>query len=171
MLSLSDAEQKAAFLVERARRAGADAADVLYAGQASTGVEVRLGALQDVSRSEGEEIGLRFFLGRRSASVSSSDLSDDALGSLVDRAAAMAREAPEDPFAGLAPQPLLMTGPGAETDGDDGGDPSPAELKARALATEEAARGVAGVTNSEGASVCLLYTSPSPRDRQKSRMP
>jgi PmbA protein len=65
----------------------------------------------------------------------------------------MAAEAPEDPFAGLAPEPLLMTGPGAEMDGDDDGDPSPAELKARALATEDAARGVAGVTNSEGASV------------------
>jgi PmbA protein len=153
MLNLSDAEKKAAALVERARRAGADAADALYFGQASTGVEVRLGALEDVSRSEGEEIGLRFFLGRRSASVSSSDLSDDALLALVERAAAMAAEAPEDPFAGLAPEPLLMTGPGAEMDGDDDGDPSPAELKARALATEDAARGVAGVTNSEGASV------------------
>jgi PmbA protein len=153
MLNLSDAEQKAAALIERARRAGADAADVLYFGQASTGVEVRLGALEDVSRSEGEEIGLRFFLGHRSASVSSSDLADDALFSLVERAAAMAAEAPEDPFSGLAPESLLMTGAGAEMDGDDGGDPSPAELKARALATEEAARAVAGVTNSEGASV------------------
>jgi PmbA protein len=153
MLSVSEAEKKTAFLIERARRAGADAADALYFGDSSTGVQVRLGELEDVSRSEGEEIGLRFFLGRRSASTSSSDLSDDALAALVERASAMAREAPEDPHSGLAPQDRLMTGPLPDLDGDDGFDPAPAELKARALAAEEAARGVAGVTNSEGASV------------------
>src|SRR5688572_33125595 len=99
MLSVENAEARAAALVERARKAGADAADAIYIGDSSTGVQVRLGELEDVERSEGEEIGLRFFIGRRSASVSSSDLSDEAMEALVDRAAAMAREAPEDAFA------------------------------------------------------------------------
>src|SRR5438067_1994455 len=103
MLSISEAEARAASLVEAARKAGPDAADALYIGDASTGVEVRLGALEDVQRSEGEEIGLRVFFGRRSATVSSSDLSRDALAALVERVVAMAREAPEDPYAGLAP--------------------------------------------------------------------
>ena len=151
MLTVAEAEARAAALVGRAARAGADAADALYVGEASTGVQVRLGELEDVERSEGEQLGLRFFLGRRSASVSSSDLSDEALEALVERASAMAREAPEDPYAGLAPEELLLRGPAADVAGDDGRDPSPAELKARALATEDAARGVAGVTNSEGA--------------------
>ena len=62
------------------------------------------------SRSEGEEIGLRVFVGQRSASVSSSDLSADALAALVERAVAMAREAPEDPYAGLAPEDRLLRG-------------------------------------------------------------
>ena len=153
MLTVSEAEARAAALIEAAGRAGADSADVLYVGDASTGVQVRLGELEDVERSEGEEIGLRFFVGSRSASVSSSDLSAEALAALVERAAAMAREAPEDPYAGLAPEERLMRGEGAEVDGDDGRDPSPAELKARALATEDAARSVPGITNSEGASV------------------
>src|SRR4051812_5298223 len=151
MLSVSEAEARVAALIARARRAGADAADALYFGDASSGVQVRLGALEDVSRSEGEEIGLRFFLGRRSASVSSSDLSEEALAALVERAAAMAREAPEDPYAGLAPEELLMRGAALDLDGDDGRELPAAELKARALVTEEAARAVAGVTNSEGA--------------------
>jgi PmbA protein len=116
-------------------------------------VQVRLGALEDVERSEGEEIGLRFFAGTQSASVASSDLSDDALSALVERAAAMAREAPEDPFAGLAPEDRLMRDGGPDVDGDDGRDPAPTELKARAHAIEDAARSVAGVTNSEGAGV------------------
>jgi PmbA protein len=153
MLSISEAEARAAALVERAARAGADAADVLYSANASTSVQVRLGELEDVSRSEAESIGLRLFVGSRSASVSSSDLSDDALASLVERAAAMAREAPEDPWAGLAPEERLMREESPDIDADDGADPSPLELKARSLATEEAGRGVAGITNSEGAAL------------------
>lgn len=151
MLSITEAEARAAALVERAAQAGADAADALYYADASTGVQVRLGELEDVSRSESEAISLRFFAGRRSASVTSSDLSDEALGALVERAAAMAREAPEDPWSGLAPADRLLSGAGPDVEGDDGADPSPVELKARALAVEEAGRSVAGITNSEGA--------------------
>jgi len=153
MLSVSEAEGRAAALIEAARRAGADAADVLYIGDSATEVQVRLGELEDVTRSEGEEIGLRFFAGSRSASVSSSDLSADALAALVERAAAMAREAPEDPYAGLAPQDRLYRGGAPDLEADDGADPSPVALKAQALAIEEAARSVPGITNSEGAGV------------------
>ncbi|PWG01900.1 TldD/PmbA family protein [Sphingosinicella humi] len=165
MLDVKDAEARAASLVEAARKAGADAADVLYIGDAATEVQVRLGELEDVQRSEGEEIGLRFFLGKRSASVSSSDLSEEALSALVERAAAMAREAPEDDSAGLAPEDRLLRGAGVDVDGDDGRDPSPADLKERALAAEAAARSIEGITNSEGAalsagrSVIALATS------------
>jgi PmbA protein len=151
MLSISEAEARAAALVERAKRAGADAADVLYYADSSTGVQVRLGELEDVSRAEGETIELRFFAGRRSATVSSSDLSADAQSALVERASAMAREAPEDPWSGLAPEERLLRGPGPDVEADDGADPSPLELKARAFAIDEAGRGVAGITNSEGA--------------------
>jgi PmbA protein len=165
MLSTSEAEDRASSLVEAARKAGADAADALYVGDGSTAVQVRLGALEDVQRSEGEEIGLRFFVGARSATVSSSDLSREALAALVDRAAAMAREAPEDPYAGLAPADRLLNGGAPDLESDDGADPAPVELKARALAMEEAARSVAGITNSEGSaatagrSVVALATS------------
>jgi len=152
MLKVDEAEARAGALIEAARRAGADAADVLYAGEASLGISVRLGELEDVGRSEGEEIGLRVFVGQRSASVSSSDLSQGALAELVERAVAMAREAPEDPHAGLAPEELLFRGELLPLEGDDGADPSPADLKEHALATEEAARAVPGITNSEGAS-------------------
>ncbi|WP_442679867.1 TldD/PmbA family protein [Sphingomonas sp. ASY06-1R] len=151
MFSVSEAENRVADLVAAAQRAGADAADAVYYRNASTEVQVRLGTLEDVGRSDGEEIGLRLFVGKRSASVSSSDLSGDALSALVERAVAMAREAPDDDYAGLAPADRLLTGEAIHIDGDDGADPAPAELKARALAAEETARAIAGVTNSEGA--------------------
>src|SRR3954465_2746139 len=138
MLSVSEAEARVAAMIERARRAGADAADALYYADASSGVQVRLGELEDVSRSEGEEIGLRFFVGTRSASVSSSDLSRDAMAALVERAAAMAPGAPEGPFARRAPEDRLLNGNGPDVDGDDGKDPLPADLKERALRMEDA---------------------------------
>ena len=152
MLDVDNARAMAAALVDRAIAAGADAADALYAGSASTSVQVRLGELEQVNRSEGEEIGLRLFRGRRSATVASSDFSEQALAALVERAAAMAAEAPEDPYAGLAPEDRLLRGQAPEIDADDGQSVDPAELKARALAAEDSARAVAGVTNSSGGS-------------------
>jgi PmbA protein len=110
MLTPNEAQDRATSLISHARRAGANAADAVYAASGSTDVQVRLGALEDVQRSENEEIGLRVFIGKRSATASSSDLSIDALAALAERAVAMAREAPEDEFAALAPEdPLTLT--------------------------------------------------------------
>lgn len=152
MLTVDQAQSQVADLIAAARRAGADAGDALYVCNASTQVQIRLGQLEDVERSEGEEIGLRVFVGSRSASVSSSDLSREALSALVDRAVAMAREAPEDPWSGLAPEDRLLKDEPPAVDGDDGADPSPTALRDRASAAEDAARAVEGVTNSEGGS-------------------
>jgi len=151
MLEPAAARDRAASLVELAKRNGADAADAVYVGDRSQSVSVRLGQLEDVHRSEGEEIGFRVFIGKRNATVASSDLSKEAMQTLVERALAMAAEAPEDQYAGLAPEELLFRGAPADLDLDDGGDPDPAELRERALAAEDAARAVEGVTNSGGA--------------------
>ncbi len=152
MLDPASASDTLLALIEQARRAGADAADAVYVGDRSTSVGVRLGALEDVSRAEGQEIGLRLFVGQRNAAVASSDLSRDSLSALVERAMAMARAAPEDQYAGLAPQEMIMSGPRTHLDLDDGGDPDPVDLRLRAEAAEDAARSVAEITNSNGAS-------------------
>ena len=150
MLELPRAQSLAESLVSRAIAAGATAADSLYAGDASASVEVRMGELDNVNSAEGERIGLRLFVGQRSASVASSDLSEDSMAVLVDRCLAMAREAPEDPYAGLAPSDLLELGKPPETDSFDSASQSPADLRKRALEAEAAALGVPGVTNSGG---------------------
>ena len=151
MQSPENARRIAESLVERGVAAGATAADALYAGDRSSSVEVRLGDIDSVSRSEGEQIGLRLFVGQRSATVASSDLSDEALGVLVERCLAMAKEAPEDSFAGLAPNELLQRGEVPDLDAEDRQEPDPTELRARALETEQSALAVEGVTNSSGA--------------------
>lgn len=150
MLTPDQARDRAADIVSRAAKAGADAADAVFAADASIDLSVRLGALEDVGRSEAEELGLRVFVGRRSATVSTSDLSDTAVAALVERAVAMAREAPEDKWSGLAPQERLMHGAPPLLDLDDGGTLTPTELRELAMAVEDAARAVPGVTNSEG---------------------
>ncbi|MCE3543913.1 hypothetical protein LXJ56_27440, partial [Escherichia coli] len=70
MLTPDQARERAADIVARARSAGADAADAVFAADASLDVSVRLGAVEDVGRSESEEMGLRVFVGQRTASVS-----------------------------------------------------------------------------------------------------
>jgi PmbA protein len=152
MLTPEQAQDRAADIVARAAAAGADAADAVYAADMSLDISVRLGALEDVGRSESADLGLRVFVGKRSASVSTSDLSEDSITALVERAVAMAREAPEDAWAGLAPKERLMHGAPPLLDLDDGGDVSPESLREAAQAAEDAARAVPGVTNSEGGS-------------------
>ena len=150
MLTVAEALDRAQMLCDAATKAGADAADALYYCNAATSVSMRLGALEDVERSEGQDISLRAFVGQRSASVSTADMDPGELAKLVDRCVAMAREAPEDPYAGLAPDTLLFRGPIPDLDLDDGSEADPQALREAALRVEEAARAVAGVTNSEG---------------------
>ncbi|MCH2486660.1 MAG: TldD/PmbA family protein [Erythrobacter sp.] len=152
-------------LIAMARRMGADAADAVMRADASESVEVRLGKLEEVERSESESIGLRVFVGQRSASIHTSDFGADAFRTLAERALAMARIAPEDPYAGLAPAERLFTGPLPDLDLYDPQETAPETLRERALEAEDAARAIDGVTNSNGGgasrshSVVALATS------------
>ena len=92
-------------------KAGADAAEAVSADRRSLSVGVRNGKLEDVEREESRDLGLRVFVGQRQASVSASDLSPATRARLVERAVAMARLAPEDPYAALAPQDRLAAAP------------------------------------------------------------
>jgi PmbA protein len=158
MHTRDDALTHATELVARAVRAGADAADAVFAAHGSRDVSVRMGKLEDVGSAEGAEIGLRIFIGTRSATASSGDLSETALSALVDRTLAMARAAPRDRYAGLAPEAMLTWGPFTDFDTDDGVDVAPDALKLRALTAEDAARAVPGVTNSQGASASVGHS-------------
>jgi PmbA protein len=144
----------AAALIAAARRAGAEAADVLVVSATSLGVGVRGGRLEEAERSEGRDLGLRVLMGRRQACVSSSDPRPEALAEMAARAVAMAREAPEDPWCGLADPAELGTpiDAAALELADPADPPAPEALEAQALAAEAAARAVKGVTQVEQAS-------------------
>src|SRR5262245_29527593 len=137
-------------LVAAARRAGADAADALAVRGVSLAIEVREGAVEESERSEGDDVGLRAFVGRRQAVVSTNDIRADT-AELAERAVAMAKAAPEDPFAGLADRAQLARD-FPDLDLLDQNLPTVAELEARAREAESAGLAVAGVTTSGGAS-------------------
>ena len=137
-------------LVAAALKAGADAAEAVSAERASLSVGVRNGTLEDVEREESRDLGLRVFIGTRQATVSASDLSDATRTRLVERAVAMARLAPEDPYAGFAPQDRLARGPFPDLDLHDPSERSAADLEAVATEAEAAALAVRGVAKSEG---------------------
>jgi len=136
-------------LIAAARKAGADAADALYVESVAASVSYRLGKLEDVERAESWDVGLRVFVGQRVAFVSSTDLSPRAIAELPERAVAMARLAPEDKFAGLAPREWLARDFPA-LDIEDAHEPSADLLTERAKSVEGAALAVPGITNSEG---------------------
>ncbi|MEQ9557634.1 MAG: TldD/PmbA family protein [Rhodospirillales bacterium] len=162
-------------LIGKAEALGADAADAVFVRSASLSLSQRLGNPEDLMRSEDNDLGLRVFVGKRQAVVSSSDMSDSALDELADRAVAMARNVPEDAFCGLADPDQLATEL-ADIDDFDPTEPTAEQLIALAARTEDAARAVAGVTNSEGASaswssseIALVTSTGFAQTRQASR--
>lgn len=141
-------------LLDLARAAGAEAADVIVAAESSTMVGIAGRALEEAERSEAVEFGLRVLIGRRQATVASSDPRDEQLRAMAERAVAIARETPEDPWCGLADPSELAedrdAGPLELLDPNPA--PSPEALEAMARAAEDAALGIEGVTQVEQAS-------------------
>ena len=139
-------------VIGAAKAAGADAAEAVYASRQSLSVTVRNGALEEVEREEARDLGVRVFVGKRQAAVSGSDISKDGRAKLIERAVMMARLAPEDPYAGFAPQDRLAKGALPELDLFDAYEPAPEALEDQAREAEAAARAVRHVTNSDGGS-------------------
>jgi PmbA protein len=148
-LTKTDPRETLATLVAAARAAGADAADAMLTAGASLSVQLRLGEVESVERAEGFDIGLRVFLGHRQAIVSTTDADPRGFAQLAERAVAMARAVPEDPY-GLLPDRVPSLA-GLPLDMEDPTEPDVATLTERARRAEDTARAIPGVTNSEGA--------------------
>lgn len=150
-IQLDDLTQQ---LIEAAKRAGADAADAMALRGTSVSIDVRAGALEHAERSEATDIGLRVMVGQRQANVSASDTKAETIQVMAERAVAMAKEAPEDPYVGLAdPSQLAQNW---DLDAlelfDPMPEPAPEELQADAAAAEAAALAVAGISQVQASS-------------------
>ena len=146
-----DYRDLAADVLARARARGADAADALVARGQDFSVTVRRGQVETLKEAGSKALGLRVFVGRRTASTYTSDFSPASLDTLAGEAVAIARATGEDPAAGL---PEEMVPPEPVELGLF--DPSPAGLPTeerieRARAAEAAAFSVSPeITNSQG---------------------
>ncbi len=138
-------------LLTAAKRAGADAADAIAVDGVATAIDIRAGKLEQAERSEGVELGLRVLVGQRQACVSVSDIAPATIAAIAERAVAMAREAPEDPYAGLAdPSQLARDWDMAALElCDTMPEGSAADLEADARKAEAAAMAVAGIVQVE----------------------
>lgn len=144
-------EDLTAAMLDAARAAGAEGADALAIEGVSQSIDIRAGRLEQAERAEGIELGLRVLMGGRQACVSVSDASPATLAAMAERAVAMAREAPDDPCAGLA----RATDVARAWDlvalelCDESDDPSAAALEALAREAEGAAMAVSGIVQVE----------------------
>ena len=148
--SLSDLTQH---MLDAAKAAGADQADAVASQGASISIDVRNGSLEHTERSEGVDIGLRVFVGQRSAIVSGSDVRPATIATMAERAVAMAKEAPEDPYSRLAHGAELSL-EHAQLDlemADASPEPTAAALEEDARRAEATAMAVQGVTQMDAA--------------------
>ena len=104
---MNELEQIASDLVDRAKGAGATAADVVVREADEFSTTLRLGKIESLKEAASKVLGLRVLLGIRSASSFSSDFSEQSLGRLVERTIAMAKVTSEDPASGL-PEPSQL---------------------------------------------------------------
>lgn len=97
-----DLESLTADVVAQAIKAGASDAEAVVREGDEFSVTVRMGEVETLKESGSRGLGLRVFLGKRSASTSTSDLSAEGIRQLVEGAIALAKVTEEDPFTGLA---------------------------------------------------------------------
>ena len=146
----NDSLDKLGWLLEHARRSGAEACDAVMFETVDVSTSYRLGKPEGMERSESKAVGLRAFIGAQQAIVSGTDTGKDALQELAERAVAMARATPADPDSTLAPESLYAKEI-PDLDLFDGDEPSVDWLTNQCKKAEEAALSVPGITNSEGA--------------------
>ena len=154
---MHDLKDLSRVLLDAARAAGATDADVIARQGTSVSIDVRGGKLEQAERAEGFEIGLRVLVGKRQACVSGSDARGEGLAMMAERAVAMAKEAPEDPWIGLAEPGQLSTrrdATGLEMV-DPEGEPAPEAMKEAAMRAEAAALAVAGISQVSTASAAF----------------
>ena len=96
-----DLESLTADVVALALKAGASDAESVVREGDEFSVNVRMGQVETLKESGSRGLGLRVFLGTKSASSSTSDLTPDGIRQLVDGAIALAKFTEEDPFTGL----------------------------------------------------------------------
>jgi len=148
---VTDLMDTASQLLDLAKKAGAEHASVGAAWHDGIEASARDGVIEEIGRSESLDIGIRVLVGKRQACVSASSDKPDVLKELAERAVAMARETPEDPYCGL-PDGFAASDALPDCDLFDPAEASADDLREVALAADQAARDVSGIAKTDGSS-------------------
>jgi PmbA protein len=91
----------AASVIERAMKLGATAAECVARDGTEFSTVVRLGEVETLKESGSKALGVRVFIGNRTANTSTSDLSPEGVESMIKGAIELAKVTGEDPFSGI----------------------------------------------------------------------
>ena len=135
-------KKKALYCLDLAKKLGATNSSAIVSNSISETVNFRNKKLDESDRSDSLGVALTTYIGKKKSSILSSNLNEDNIKTLIERCIETTKITPEDEFNSLPDKDLLAT-----------------KIKDLNLYDDDHIKN------------CLLYTSPSPRDRQKSRMP
>lgn len=102
-------EELATEVLRHAQRLGATAGDVLIATGESFSVGVRMEEVEKIHNAREKRMGVRLFVGQRSAITSTADFTRAALSALVEETVSLARTTAADAFSGLPDPEELAT--------------------------------------------------------------
>ena len=139
-------------VIRRCRAAGASEAEVGASIDTGLNVNVRLGEVETIEHTRDRSFGVTVYFGKRKGSASTADLQPDSIGKTIEQACAIARYTEEDPCTGLA-DPVRLAREFPELDLWHPWALAPQEAIRLGLEIEDAGRAIAGIANSEGASV------------------
>ena len=147
-------QQKAQQVIDRARKSGATAADVMIREDDSFSVSVRMGEIETLKEAISRSLMLRVFIGKRTATSHTSDISEPVVDRLVDETVEMARLTSEDESGGLPESSFFQSSfPDLKLLDPTWESLTPEERIDLAVRTEKAAFATdPAITNSEGAS-------------------
>ena len=108
----TDLRDIATTVIERAKKMGATAAECVARDGSEFSTVVRLGEVETLKESGSRALGVRVFVGQRTANTSTSDLSPEGIDTMVKSAMELAKVTSEDPFAGIPEASQLGQIPG-----------------------------------------------------------
>ena len=149
-------------LITQAKFFGATTTEAMVVTNKSLSIEVKNGSLEKIENAETLNLGLRVFVGSRSACVSISSSTKKSIEQMAQRAVEMAKEAPPDEFSLPASEnEILMNWNNNDFELCDQthDELDFEELKNSALKIEAAALAVKGISQCEGAGIGTNFSN------------
>ena len=145
-------KEKFYYLIKESKKSGADNVDVIYVQSTNIDIGCRLKKIEKLERSESSDLGLRYLKNKKQVILSTNDLNKKSLDQLIEKASAMVKAVPQNPYCEIAKKnEIIKKVPNLEI--YDPKEPSISALKDKVIEAEKGGLNVKGVTNSEGAEI------------------